>query len=119
MTSSERRRKRSNFAGLALKYLFNSIVSRQGLEALVLADAAGLVVASSKRDDDAEEVAALAPLMARSTGLQHDWYWGAPMTMQEVEIDQDIFYLCALGDNGSALDAAREAAGGVDRILAA
>ncbi len=115
----ERRRKRSSFAGLALQYLFNSIVARKGIEAIVLADTSGLVVASSHKETEAEEVAALAPLMARSAGLQYDWYWGAPLTMQQVDIGRDTFYLCALGENGPALKGAQEAAGGVDRILAA
>ena len=119
MTIPERRRKRSSFAGLALHYLFNSIVRRQGLEAMVLADTSGLVVASSQKMADAEEVAALAPLMARSAGLQYDWYWGAPLVMHQLDFGKDTFYLCALGTNTLAAEGAREAAGAVDRILAA
>ncbi len=119
MVLPERRRKRSSFAGLALQYLFNAIARRQGLQGIVLADTAGLVVATNLQKGDAEEVAAMAPLMARSAGLEYDWYWGSPLVMRQVEIDGYPFYLCALGANMPAIQGAREAAGAVDRILAA
>ena len=119
MVLPERRRRRSSFAGLALQYLFKAIARRQGLEGLVLADTAGLVVATNLPDADAEEVAALAPLMVRSAGLEYDWYWGAPLVIEQIEVDGYPFYLCALGANLQAVQGAHEAAGAVDRILAA
>ena len=119
MVLPERRRKRSSFAGLALHYLFSAIARRQGLKGIVLADTAGLVVATNLKESDAEEVAAMAPLMARSAGLEYDWYWGSPLVIQNVEVDGYPFYLCALGANQPAVQGAHEAAGAVDRILAA
>ena len=119
MVLPERRRKRSSFAGLALQYLFNAIARRQGLQGIVLADTSGLVVATNVKMADAEEVAAMAPLMVKSAGLEYDWYWGAPLVIRQVEVEGEPFYLCALGANMPAMQGASEAAGALDRILAA
>ena len=61
----ERRRKRSSFSGLALHYWLAAVARRKHLWGLVLADSAGLLVAASMKGEEAEEVAALAPLLVQ------------------------------------------------------
>lgn len=115
----ERRRKRSNFAGLALQYWLASIARRQGLFALVLADSAGLLVASNLRGPEAEELAALAPLLARpeERAPARQVEPELPVQVLPLTIDRARLYLCAVGDRHRAGEGARTAVGGVERIL--
>ncbi len=61
----ERRRKRSNYKALALRYYLASVARRHRVVAMVIADAAGLLVAGSLTGPEAEELAAVAPLLMR------------------------------------------------------
>lgn len=118
--NSERRRKRSNFAGLALQYWLSAIAQRQGMQGMVLADSAGLLVAASIRGDAAEEMAALAPLLARAEGdpmlldgLTHD----SPVQVHRLQVDRTQLFLCVLGDSRRSASGADLATRGVQRIL--
>lgn len=115
----ERRRKRSSFTALALQYWLNAVAQRNKLMALVLADSAGLLVAASFRGPEAEELAALAPLVA-SPGRQLAALEEAPslpMEIRPMSIDRASLYLCAVGDLTRTGDGLRIAEGGVQRIL--
>ena len=115
----ERRRKRSSYSGLALRYWLTSVASQQRLFALVLADAAGLLVASSLGGPEAEELAAVAPLLARpdEAGINVAERSDVPVVIHKLLFDQSSFFLCAVGDRKRSRQSVRVAEGGVRRIL--
>jgi hypothetical protein len=113
----ERRRKRSSFAGLALHYWLSAVARRKHLWGLVLADSAGLLVAASIKGTEAEEVAALAPLLVQGRRPTTDMP-DTPVVVHQLYLDQSLFYLCAVGDSTRSLEGARLAADGIKRILA-
>ena len=116
---AERRRKRSNFAGLALQYWLNTIATQKGVFGLVVADSAGLLVASSLKGPVAEELAAIAPLLDRAGG-QHtveSQLSKVPIMIHKVVIDRSELYVCAIGEGVRSDESVRLACGGVKRIL--
>lgn len=112
----ERRRKRSSYAGLALQYWLGAVAQRKKLMALVLADSAGLLVAASFQGPEAEELAALAPLLARP-GDPMDAAPNVPVEIRPMQIDRTSLYLCAIGDRSRTADGLLAAENGVQRIL--
>lgn len=116
---TERRRKRSSFAGLALQYWLNSIAQKKRLFALVVADSAGLLVGASLHGPEAEELAAVAPLLARpgEDGVQAAEHPEIPVVVQKLQVDRSSLYLCAVGDRTRGRECIRLAANGVRRIL--
>ena len=116
---AERRRKRSNFAGLALQYWLTTIARQKGVFGIVVADSAGLLVASSLKGPVAEELAAIAPLMDRSTGQPtvRTKLAKVPIMIHRVMIDRSLLYVCAIGEGNRSEDSVRLACGGVKRIL--
>ena len=115
---SERRRKRSNFAGLALQYWLSTIARQKGVKGLVVADSAGLLVASSIRGPVAEELAAIAPLLDRSgPHTVKSKLTSLPIMMHKVMIDRSLLYVCSIGDSMRNEESVRLACGGVKRIL--
>lgn len=112
----DRRRKRSNYAGLALQYWFASVARRARLLGLVLGDSAGMLVASNIRGPEAEELAALAPLLARDRdpGLSPP---DVPVAIKRMQIDRTALFLCAVGGGGQRSSGLRWAESGVHRIL--
>lgn len=116
----ERRRKRSSFAGLALQYWLKSVARRKNIMALVLADSAGLLMASSFGGPEAEELAAMAPLLARAgeEGAPLETQPDIPLTIRPMQVYRDSLYLCAVGNRRRGNDSLHEAIGGVQRILA-
>ena len=116
---ADRRRKRSNFAGLALQYWLNTIAQQKGVFGLVVADSAGLLVASSLKGPVAEELAAIAPLLDRSSGKPsvRSKLSRVPIMIHKVMIDRSLLYVCAIGEGERGHDSVRLACGGVKRIL--
>ena len=114
--TGERRRKRSSFSGLALQYWLGAVAQRKQLMALVLADSAGLLVAASFRGPEAEELAAIAPLLARP-GDPLDSVPSVPVEIRPLRIDRTSLYLCAVGDRRRTADGLSLAVHGVERIL--
>ncbi len=116
----ERRRRRSNFVGLALQYLLSSMARQRKLFGMVLADEAGLVVASSKDCPDAEEMAAIAPLMESSiactvaTPLTEE----TALSIHRLRVEQTKLYICAMGHHERSKRGAEGAASAVQLILA-
>ncbi len=115
----ERRRKRSSYSRLALQYWLSSVASQQRLFALVLADAAGLLVASSLGGPEAEELAAVAPLLARpnEAGRCPAERPDIPVLIQKLSFDEASLFLCAVGDRQRSRRSLKLAEGGVRRIL--
>ena len=117
---AERRRKRSNYAGLSLNYLLSNLARRQGLPAIVLADSAGLLIASSLSGPEADEIAAMAPLISDPQNRAGDMdvdNSDVPLTVCGVKVNNTKLYLCAVGEKNKGLETLRVAASGVKRIL--
>jgi len=116
----ERRRKRSNYTSLALQYWLAAVARRSQLFALVLADPAGLLIASSLRGPEAEELAAVAPLIARpdEKGESVQARGEIPIVIQKLDVDRSTLFLCAVGERQSSRAGLRSATAGVRRILA-
>lgn len=116
----ERRRKRSSFTGLALQYYLASVARRNQVVAMVVADTAGLLVAGSMRGPEAEELAAVTPLLMRESAdgrtlaERHD----LPMSIERVPVEGESIYVCAVGEAGRCDLSLDEARYGVSRILA-
>jgi hypothetical protein len=123
----DRRRKRSQDPLVALHYQLAQTREDGRLEAIVVADDAGVVVAGAGAWATCEELAAYAPLLARGVWTEP----GAPSTsrvaelraqvdIKPVEVDGQTVLLCAragtLGGDavGTSVD---RAAVGVARIL--
>ncbi len=119
----ERRTRRSEQLDLALGYQLEACVERAGLNAMLLADQDGLLVASSPGTSrEKEEIAAILPLLARGQDFTGNLL-GRGVMCHTVAVsafhtaDTDLF-LCALGDNGEGtFEEMALAKTGVTRIL--
>jgi hypothetical protein len=121
----DRRRKRSDDPLVALHYQLAHARTEGRVEAMVVADDAGLVVAGAGAWAACEELAAYAPLLAQGQ-------WSEPgsadrtriatlrelVDVQPVEVDGQRMLLCARGGTMRGAAMAR-AAKGVARILTA
>jgi hypothetical protein len=121
--TDERRHKRSNDPLIALHYQLAHARSEGRLEAIVVADGSGVVVAGAGAWATCEELAAYAPLLAQGQ-------WTEPglddtsrvaelrgqVDVQPVDVDGQTVLLCIRGGSrrGDAMDRAAE---GVARIL--
>jgi hypothetical protein len=119
----DRRRRRSDDPLVALHYQLTQARQEGHLEAIVIADDAGVVVAGAGAWAMCEELAAYAPLLAQGV-------WTEPglagesrvdelrpeVDVQPVEIEGQRVLLCARGGRLRRL-AMERAAGGVARIL--
>lgn len=117
----ERRRKRSNYRGLSLHYWLAAVAARTRALAFVVADPSGLLIASSLRGPEAEELAAIVPLLYRDAAapLVGVKWRQMPIQVDQITIDGMPLLLCAVGDRPACHSAMAQAAGGVERILAA
>jgi hypothetical protein len=117
MKSDERRRRRSPDPLIALHYQLSTTRHEGGLDTVVVADDAGVVVAGSGSWAACEELAAFAPLMMRGD------YAFDRVTVRDVDIDGNRVLLCARAptrDEDTSRDAALvRAATGISRILRA
>ncbi len=121
----DRRRKRSDDPLVALHYQLAHSRNEGRLDALVVADDAGLVVAGAGAWAVCEELAAYAPLLAQGQ-------WNEPaaddttrisalraqVDVQPVEVDGQTMLLCGRGGSMRGAAMAR-AARGIARILSA
>jgi hypothetical protein len=118
--AEERRRKRSNDPLVALHYQLASARQEGRLDAIVVADDAGLVVAAAGAWAVCEELAAYAPLMARSESDVPSASRMAQMRekveIQTVDVDGQTVLVCSQGGRkpGRATELAARA---VERIL--
>jgi hypothetical protein len=128
----DRRRKRSVDPLVALHYKLAYARKNGALDAIVVADSSGVVVAGAGSWATCEELAAYAPLLARTTG---DDYLSLPVAsrietmrsqvgVRTMVIDGQEVLLCARSVAARAADGAtrdaslEDAAEGVVRILA-
>ena len=116
----ERRTRRSTHRELALGYQLAHVRDRGRLEALVLADDDGLAVSTAGDPAVCRELAAVAPLWAKSIlGIPlPPLLRGAEIAVRIVEVHGQPLYLASVG-GGIARDALlSHSLGGVKRILA-
>ena len=118
----ERRRQRSDDPLVALYYQLANVRQEGQLDAIVVADDSGVVVAGAGASAVCEELAAYAPLLAQGVwsepGLDAESLLGALRTDVDVEavnLDGQSVLLCARG--GPGRDLMKRAAQGVARIL--
>ncbi len=117
----ERRSRRSTHRDLALTFQLEHVRDRARLEALVLADDDGLVLSAAGDGAVCRELAALAPLMAKSVmGIPlPPMLRGAEVAVRIVHVHDQPLYLASVG-GGVARDALlAHSMRGVHRILAA
>jgi hypothetical protein len=121
--TTERRRNRSDDPLVALHYQLTQTRREQDLDAIVVADPCGIVVAGAGAWAACEELAAYAPLFASGVPLAASLGGSSRMNemrrqveIEPVEVDGQTVLLCSRG--GPRRKAALAgAAGGVARIL--
>jgi hypothetical protein len=118
----ERRQKRSYNTHKALGLQLASCAARANLSALILAEDQGLPVAATGNVEEAEEVAAMAPSLARDSGCWHGSVQTAEgiksVTVCPVPTELGRLFLCAVSRVGARVDTELIRGGhGVRRIL--
>ena len=121
----DRRRKRSQDPLVALHYQLSHARHEGKLEAIVVADDSGVVVAGAGAWAVCEELAAYAPLLAQGVWVEPGMARGSRVAelrtevdVQPVDVGGQKVLLCARGGWGRAM-AMERAAAGVARILTA
>lgn len=117
----ERRTRRSPDRNVALRFQLEHAREKGGLDALVLADGSGLLVASSGDAAVCSELGAVAPLVSRSVlGMpMPPLLKGSEVVVRRVDVYGQPLFLAAAG-GGVARDALlTKSIVGVQRILAA
>lgn len=120
---SERRRRRSDDTITALHYQLASTRGEANLEALVLVDESGCLVAGVGSWPVCEELAAFAPLLAhpsaiRDAGLGTRLAALSPeVELMPLSLDGATVLLCGRGGNGGRGASIARAAAGCRRIL--
>jgi len=120
--AEERRRRRSNDPLVALHYQLASARQEGCLDAIVVADDGGLVVAAAGSWAVCEELAAYAPLIASSgsdvPGESRMAAMRAKVDIKAVDVDGQRVLVCSQGGRkpGSVTESAARA---VERILGA
>ncbi|MBW2736950.1 MAG: hypothetical protein JRH20_31595 [Deltaproteobacteria bacterium] len=108
MFKSERRSQRSIFLGPSLELWLSSVATRNELAKMVLADSQGLLVAASDTANDAEALAAKAPLYIQRED---------ETTIDRFHVDGEPVYLSMVGAGEKCADAISEARAGIHRIF--
>jgi hypothetical protein len=121
--SHERRRRRSEDPITALHYQLSFARAEAELEALVLVDDSGCLVAGAGAWPLCEELAAYAPLLAHPSAIQSDSLGSCLASMaREIEIrtlliDGVEATICGRGGGGGRAASIARAAAGCRRIL--
>jgi Arc/MetJ-type ribon-helix-helix transcriptional regulator len=118
----ERRRNRSSLIRVALQYWLSAVAQKKLLTVVALADSAGLLIAANINSPEAEELAAMAPLVARSRARNEATPAFLPHVSKVIvplRIDDCSLYLCAIGKEDASFEGVRSAEEGIRRILSA
>ncbi len=116
----ERRKNRSNSAADAIVLALSAAAKRSRLDAVVLCDDEGLLVASSPVDYDLAPLAAIAPIVGRGKVSAHVRRGDErrPMRVEPVEVGQELLYVATVGaDDRARAREARWSAAAARRIL--
>jgi hypothetical protein len=117
----DRRHKRSTSAAVAIELALTSAADRGGLDALLVVDDDGLLVARSRCPIDLSMLAAVTPIVGRGQAVPRIKREGKPLdlSVEVVELCGERFYVAALG--GRYAERKRELSDSVEatrRILA-
>ena len=118
----ERRHTRSDSASEALKLALGRAAERGALDAVIIADEFGMLVANSPTGFDLAMLAAVTPIVGRGRAIAKVRRKGQPrdLTVRPVNVGDEVFYVAALG--GHYAPRLREVASSIAatrRILAA
>lgn len=117
----ERRRHRSDDALSALTRLLEAARARAGLDALAVADAAGLLVAGAGASQTCEELAAWAPVVAQAPANDAVAGLGAafdgPTSLRRLFVGGTEIVVACLGKQRGAADELEAVSAGCQRIL--
>ena len=122
LSISERRNKRSDATGEALQLALDRAMGRGELDAVIISDATGMVVAKSDTDLDLNMLAAILPLVGRGqvTAAIKRAGESRDLTVRPVEIQDEMLYVAALGgEHGGRLREVASSVAAAKRILAA
>jgi hypothetical protein len=117
----DRRSKRSSSAAVAIELALTSAADRGGLDAVLVVDDDGLLVARSRCPIDLSMLAAVTPIVGRGQAVPRIKREGKPLdlSVEVIELAGERFYVAALG--GRYAERRRELQGSADaarRILA-
>lgn len=115
--AEERRKQRSTDPLVALHYQLSQTRSRSSVEAIVLADASGVVVAGAGAWAVCEELAAYAPLFEQDEVPTRVASLRGDCDVRHVQANGQPMLLCAMGKQAARSEAAEAASAGVARIL--
>jgi len=120
--TQERRRHRPSGAGDALVCALEAAAVRSGLDAVLIADNRGMLVARTSGRLDLDELAAVTPIVARGMANARVMRKGRHREFQVHTLDMlgETLYVATLGsDRGACTRAACESVKATSRILAA
>ena len=111
LPNQERRRRRSNNAAEALELALSSAARRGRLDAVLVVDEQGMLVAKSDTELDLTMLAAVTPIVGRGKAVPRVRRNGEPLDMSVdiVEVLGEVLYVAALG--GTHKTRNREVAG--------
>jgi hypothetical protein len=117
----DRRKRRSSSAAVAIELALTSAAARARLDAMIVVDDDGMLVARSRGPLDLSMLAAVTPIVGRGQAIPRIKREGRQldMSVETIEIAGDRYYVAALG--GRYLERRRELEDGVAaarRILA-
>ena len=111
LPNQERRRRLSDNAAEALELALSSAARRGQLEAVLLVDEQGMLVAKSDTELDLTMLAAVTPIVGRGKAVPRVRHGGEPleMSVDTLEVLGEVLYVAALG--GTHRTRLREVAG--------
>lgn len=111
LPNQERRRRRSDNAAEALELALSCAARRGQLDAVLLVDEQGMLVAKSDTDLDLTMLAAVTPIVGRGKAVPRVRRGGEPldMSVDTLELLGEVLYVAALG--GTHKSRVREVAG--------
>ncbi|MCB9602065.1 MAG: hypothetical protein H6721_19430 [Sandaracinus sp.] len=114
----ERRQRRSPDRTVALRFQLEHTRDKGRIEALVLTDSEGLVVAHAGDDAVCEELGAIAPLVPRTLGMpMPPLLRGGEVAVRSFLLDGQELYLASLGGNVARDALLANSSKGLRRIL--
>jgi hypothetical protein len=119
---SERRSQRSDATGEALQMALDRAAGRGELDAVVISDSSGMVVAKSDTNLDLNMLAAILPLVGRGqvTAAIKRAGESKDLTVRPLEIQDEVLFVAALGgEHGGRMREVASSAAAARRILAA
>jgi hypothetical protein len=119
MADQERRKARSHFKDTALQSWLDAVASRAGVSAIVVADVAGLLVASGVAGEQAEEMAVMATRKAdpgdKEVTVTDEQ--GNSLVIRSFSYNDETLFVCARGGLEQGKKGVEEAIAGIARIL--